>query len=104
MKAVMQQQPMDDERAPKRVHESPAMPVRAPNSPGGTMYALALAGGGSSTESTPAARPAKSRNLGDELVQEECRFLKEASKTLAAKGGGRGRGGGSGRSGGRGVT
>ena len=61
---VAQRQLMGDEqRASKRTHESPAVPVRAPRSPGGTTYALALVSGSLSTESTPTARPAKTRNV-----------------------------------------
>ena len=68
------------------------------------MHALALTGGGSPTESTPTARPAKSRTLQGEFAEEERRALEEASKQLKAKSGGCGKGGSSGRSGGRGVT
>ena len=59
------QQHMDDDRAPKRPHETPVRARSEPRSPGGTTYAaLVLAGlGSSSTESTPAARPAKTRSI-----------------------------------------
>ena len=70
--ATQQQQPMDDEkRALKRTHESPVVPVREPRSPGGSTYAMALAGqGSSSTESTPAARPAKTRSKASSSASE----------------------------------
>ena len=66
------QQRMDDDRAPKRPHETPVRAQREPKSPGGTTYAaLVLAGlGSSSTESTPAARPAKSRSTGSSSASE----------------------------------
>jgi hypothetical protein len=66
------QQRMDDDRAPKRPHETPVRAQREPRSPGGTTYAaLVLAGlGSSSTESTPAARPAKTRSTGSSSASE----------------------------------
>ena len=97
---------MQEDRAPKRAHETPARPERGPRSPGGTTYALALAGqsGSSPAEQTPTARPSKTRTIQGEFAEEERRVLEAASKQLAAKGSGGGKVGSSGRSGGRGVT
>ena len=68
---VAMQQQDAEQRAPKRMHESPAMPVRAPRSPGGATYALALTGqSSSSTESTPSARPAKTRSKASSSASE----------------------------------
>ncbi|MDC0526007.1 hypothetical protein OAO87_03315 [bacterium] len=69
-------QRMDDERvASKRPHETPVRAQREPRSPGGTTYAAqVLAGlGSSSTESTPAARPAKTRSIGGSSANERSR-------------------------------
>ena len=84
---------MDEDRVAKRQHETPIRPERVPRSPGGTSYAMVVqAQGSSSTESTPVARPAKTRTIQSELTEED-RVLNEASETLAAKDRGSSKGG-----------
>ena len=80
---------MDDERPPKRVHESPykASQSDGPLSP--SSYAQ-VAAAGTSTESPQLVQPKKTRNSAD-VAERDRRALEAASEQLAAKGNGRGK-------------